>query len=338
MKKFLLIIFFLPLLIRGQTSTLPTDSVLYLQYDTIIGKDTVWVYPYYFDNVHYQGLYIDSTIPDGQYHGYLNDSSTLLVKFRYQNYRPEGIVYYYRNGKIRSTYTYKNGEWNGPSTYYNDKGELDAIGNYKNGESDGLFYSYFDNGRISQKRLFIDGVVHGLVEYYYSNGNLNSIGSFDHGYHVGKHIDYYDNGKIREQSSYIDSIGKNEKQRIEEWKKKHMGEVPFFPVGTTTRYDKQGNKIEEYIYKDFMLVKSIKYHFNGKTKEEINYVDFHQGFCSQNPSYWIKGGQYVEYFDNGSKKTEGVYLNNQKEGEWFTWSDNGQLLKKEKYKNGKLKK
>lgn len=346
MKKILLIIFFLPLIFRGQTSALPTDSVLYLQYDTIIGKDTVWVYPYYFDNIHYQGLYIDSTMPDGQYNGYLNDSVTLLAKFRYQNYRPEGIVYYYRNGKIRSTYSYKNGEWDGPYTYYNDRGELEAIGSHVNGKKHGWSYEYWDNGRIKRLEYSDMGTSSGPYKYYYSNGQIDTDGKYDKagedlgywtGYMVGKWTHYYENGKIKEEQFYVDSIGAKEKIRIEEYRKA-KGARPEFPIGSAISYDTSGKKTAEYIYKDYMLIKFVKYFSNGKEKEVTNYTDFHQGFCSQNPSYYIKGGQYTEYFENGNKKTEGIYLNNQKEGEWFTWSDSGQLLKKEKYKTGKLKK
>ncbi|MBN8693058.1 MAG: hypothetical protein J0L69_07655 [Bacteroidetes bacterium] len=346
MKIILFIIFFLPLISRGQTSTLPADSVLYLQYDTIIGKDTVWVYPYYFDNIHYQGLYIDSTMPDGQYNGYLNDSVTLLAKFRYQNYRPEGIVYYYRDGKIRSTYTYKNGEWDGPYTYYNDRGELDATGSHVNGKKHGWSYEFWDNGRLKRLEYSDMGTTTGPYKYYHSNGQIDTEGKYDKagedlgywtGYNVGKWVWYYENGQIKEIQHYVDSIGAKEKVRIAEYRAaKHTR--PDFPIDTSFTFDKNGNKVSEFIYKDYMLVKSVKYFANGKVKEVLNYNNFHQGYCSQNPSYYIKGGQYLEYYENGNKKTEGNYLNNEKEGEWLSWSDNGQLVKKEKYKNGKLKK
>jgi antitoxin component YwqK of YwqJK toxin-antitoxin module len=346
MKKILFIIFFLPLISRGQTSSLPTDSVLYLQYDTIIGEDTVWVYPYYFDNVHYQGLYIDSTMPDGQYNGYLNDSSTLLVKVRYQNYRPEGIVYYYRNGKIRSTYTYKNGEKDGPYTYYNDNGELDAVGSYVNGKEHGWSYEFWDNGRIKRLEYSDMGTTTGPYKYYHSNGQIDTEGKYDKagedlgyltGYRVGKWTHYYENGKIKEEQYYVDSISTKEKLRIAEYRKAKNAR-PEFPIGSAITYDISGKKTSEYIYKDYFLVKFVKYYSNGKEKEVTNYTDFHQGFCSQNPSYYIKGGQYNEYYESGNKKAEGNYLNNEKDGEWNTWSENGQLIKKEKYKNGKLKK
>lgn len=345
MKKILFLIFLLPLITRGQETVLETDSVIYIQYDTIIGKDTVWVFPYYFDNIHYQSLDIDSTIPDGQYNAYLNDSVTLLLKVRYQNYRPEGIVYYYQEGKIRSTYSYKNGEWDGPYTYYNEAGELEAIGSKKNGKNHGDSYEYWSNGQLKRFEHSEMGTATGPYKNYYSNGQINTEGSYDKagedlgywtGYRIGKWTEYYENGKIKEEQYYIDSIGTKEKLRIAEYRKAKNAR-PEFPIGSAVTYDKSGKKTSEYIYKDYLLVKFVKYYSNGKEKEITNYTDFHQGFCSQNPSYYIKGGQYYEYYESGNKKVEGNYLNNEKDGEWHTWSENGQLIKKEKYKNGKLK-
>ncbi|MES2763198.1 MAG: hypothetical protein V4677_13380 [Bacteroidota bacterium] len=312
-----------------------------MQYDTIIGKDTVWVYPYYFDNVHYQHLDIDSTLPDGQYNAYLDDSVTLLLKVRYQNYRPEGIVYYYNsNGKIKSTYSYKNGEWDGPYTYYNDMGELTSIGNNKNGQRHGDSYEYWSNGQLRRLEHYVMGTATGPYKRYYSNGQIEIEGKYDYagefkgydgGYQVGKWCSYYEDGKIKEVEYYVDTIGIQEKIRIDEYRKTKNAR-PEFPINTATTYDIFGNKTREYVYKDFLLVRSIKYYANGKEKEVINYTDFHQGYCSRDPSYYIKGGAYNEYYENGNKKIEGTYLNNEKDGEWKSYSDIGQLIKREKYK------
>lgn len=338
MKRLLIILFFLPLINNGQTSSAKNDSVLEIYIDTIIGKDTIFLYPYYYDNEYYQSL-TDDSLPDGQYNAYFNDSSTLAFKGRYKNGKPQGIFHYYRkNGRVRHTCVYEKGIENGPFTFYNENGQLVQLGQEINNKQDGTDYQWYSNGNYRHIDNYKLGKFHGSYKYFHYNGQIDTEGNYFEGYDIGKWTSYYDNGKIREIRYFVDSIGIKEKQRIVEWQKNHLGAAPYFPIGTTINYDKLGNKIAEHIYKDFFLVKSIKYYSNGREKEIINYVDFHQGFCSQNPSYYIKGGQYLEFYENGNKKTEGNYSDNTKDGEWKLWAESGQFLKTEIYKKGKLKK
>jgi antitoxin component YwqK of YwqJK toxin-antitoxin module len=331
----------------GQKTIHRTDSAGFLVIDKIVGIDTFFVYPYYFDNVYYQHIDIDSTIPDGMYNAYLNDSVTLLLRIRYINFRPDGVLNcFYKSGKIKSRHSYKKGVEEGPYNYYNENGDITEQGQYKNGKADGDLFEYWDNGKIKKSTRSLMGTLTGSYKYYYSNGQIDTDGRYDAlgepsnyftGYFVGTWTFYYENGRIKEVRHYIDSIGPKEKKHIAEYEKEKHAR-PEFPIDTAFTFNQNGSKTTEYIYKNYQLIKSTKYYPNGKAKEIINYTDFHQGFCSQNPSFYIKGGQFNEYYENGSKKTEGNYSNNEKEGEWFSWSDTGQLTKKEIYKKGKIKK
>jgi antitoxin component YwqK of YwqJK toxin-antitoxin module len=48
-----------------------------------------------------------------------------------------------------------------------------------------------------------------------------------------------------------------------------------------------------------------------------------------------KDGPYVEYYDNGQKKSEWHYKDGKPDGLWTEWHENGKKLKERHYKNGK---
>lgn len=43
---------------------------------------------------------------------------------------------------------------------------------------------------------------------------------------------------------------------------------------------------------------------------------------------------FVKYYDNGKKMTEGSYLDGKKHGVWKTWNEEGKLTAKARYKYG----
>lgn len=43
---------------------------------------------------------------------------------------------------------------------------------------------------------------------------------------------------------------------------------------------------------------------------------------------------FVKYYDNGKKMTEGAYLDGKKHGVWKTWNEEGKLTAKARYKLG----
>ena len=47
-----------------------------------------------------------------------------------------------------------------------------------------------------------------------------------------------------------------------------------------------------------------------------------------------ENGLYTEYFKNGYKKIEGIYLKSQRNGTWIEWYVNGQIKSKGNYKDG----
>ena len=57
----------------------------------------------------------------------------------------------------------------------------------------------------------------------------------------------------------------------------------------------------------------------------------------QNPkdSEWDVDGEYISWYENGQKESEGNILNGKKDGKWTVWYENEQVTEYATYKNGK---
>ncbi len=76
-------------------------------------------------------------------------------------------------------------------------------------------------------------------------------------------------------------------------------------------------------------------------KRKMYYADTTEGTVasvgqSSDMQGQIKEGAFVYYYKNGSKKSEGGFVNNLKEGEWKEWNDAGNLSAVNHFKNNKM--
>ena len=62
-------------------------------------------------------------------------------------------------------------------------------------------------------------------------------------------------------------------------------------------------------------------------------------FCRQiNSKGYSIEGEYVTFFPNGNKKTEGTYIQGKKNGTWNVYSKSGDILETREFKEGLVKK
>lgn len=93
--------------------------------------------------------------------------------------------------------------------------------------------------------------------------------------------------------------------------------------GVWKKYE-QGKLVYEGQFKDDVPYGTFKYyHANGKLKSTTN---FEQG---------VHKVRTVIFHENGRKASEGVYIDQQKDGEWRYYSEHDTLIKVENYKAGK---
>lgn len=167
---------------------------------------------------------------------------------------------------------------------------------------------YYINGNLLHKGFYVDGQIKVFKNFFESGQIERSIVVSDP---VRCSVDiYYPNGTVRTQILYYSGTAQNE--------------YSFFPNGSKATVLEK-DKDAKYIYRN------SKYYENGAPATEFSLVD-------------KKAKKYSEkeYYENGKVKVEGYTCykedakDYQKEGDWSYYNEKGQLIKKEKYKNGAL--
>lgn len=167
---------------------------------------------------------------------------------------------------------------------------------------------YYMNGKLLHKGFYVDGQIKVFKNFYESGQIERSIVVSDP---ARCSVDiYYPSGNVRTQILYFSGNAQNE--------------YSFFPNGNKASIIEK-DKEAQFLYKE------NKFYEDGSPAKEISIID-------------KKAKKYIEkeYYENGKVKVEGYMfykpeLNGyQKEGDWAYYNEKGQLVKKEKYKNGKL--
>lgn len=268
----------------------------------------------------------------------------------------EGTAKCWRNGKLKFEAEYKNDALNGLFIEYDYDSTGDRVSLLQNGEETGLNFRVKNGKVIRVDSCVIDGVpafeaalscapkdygkfngalaiwkkeelaknrqaaakeakrLNGPQESKYASGQIRAKWNHKDGEIEGKFLSYFESGKIQTDCEYKN--GKHE--------------------GPCLEYDQEGRLDKREMYSAGKLTKAETFFDNGKPKEVITYGD--QGRSC-----------VVEYFDSGIKSRSGCYLeknhygyyyyyswrSHSPDGEYQSWYDNGDLLEKGQYKDGK---
>ena len=121
-----------------------------------------------------------------------------------------GMVYWYGGVAQLNHQTYNNGIKNGPYKEWYVIGKekiLILLGNYKNGEKDGL-WTYYSEDEKWKEETYIDQYISKITHYYrtaqyYRNGQVQSEGNTNFwGSYDGKWTYYNEDGSIKEVKEY----------------------------------------------------------------------------------------------------------------------------------------
>lgn len=167
---------------------------------------------------------------------------------------------------------------------------------------------YYSNGKILHKGFYVDGQIK-VFKNFYEDGQVER--SFVASDPARCSVDiYYPNGKVQKQILYYNGNAQNE--------------YTYFTNGNPQSIIEKDKDIQ-------YLFKKNKYYENGQAASELELID-------------KKAKRYMSksYYENGKVKEEGILSLNsekkdfEKDGEWAYYNEQGQLIKKEKYKNGKI--
>jgi len=228
----------------------------------------------------------------------------------------EGTGYEYDSidGRIITIYKFKAG-------YLRSKQKINRNDNA--GRKQGKWLVFYDNGILRTEGYYKNGKRNGVFKEYDKNGSLKEINKFDEDIPdleaqetviLDIRSTYYEDGTINTTGTYKE--GKKE--------------------GTHRVYDKQGNIIDGFIYKDGKVIrkgivdesglyqKNWEFYFvNGEVKLKGEFVNSK------------KQGTWMYFYKTGKKKQVGKFKNGKASGSWYWYFKNGVIHREESYLRGR---
>jgi antitoxin component YwqK of YwqJK toxin-antitoxin module len=228
----------------------------------------------------------------------------------------------YESGGRRAAGALALGRETGPWQSWWENGNLQAEGNYVDGQPDSTWTYYDEDGKLSKHLTFRLGVEHGPVTEYYADGGIASQGQYKDGRQDGEWtfldpqgvvmskgnfaVDqpdgqweyYYANGQLRSQGKF--DAGKQ--------------------LGLWVAWTEAGAKIEE-----------IEYTEEGVSRILNTWDD------RGRPVITNGVGPYKSYYDGGQLMEVGVIRDGVRTGSWKTYYESGSPQKEGEYNKGVLK-
>ncbi len=233
------------------------------------------------------------------------------------------VVFKYSDGKISSEGHLKDGKPNGYWKNYYQNGALKNEGNRKNFKLDSIWKFYDINGKISKTITYKEDKKNGLVCEYDTSGKkifkqkyLNDI-PIDTAYYYnffGKTIKYipYQKGKPNGTSyefnndSVIIAIGEYQNGFLLHYEKVNRKDEQGKKQGTWKEFYKDGSVKKEETYNNNLIDGYVKEY--DKKGNLVNAEKYNFGKKIENPKEFASVEMYREYYDDGTLKYEGPYV------------------------------
>jgi antitoxin component YwqK of YwqJK toxin-antitoxin module len=165
---------------------------------------------------------------------------------------------------------------------------------------------YYTSGKVLHKGYYVDGLIK-VFKNYYENGQVErNFTSADP--KRSKLEIYYEDGKLKSEVNYFE--GNAQKQ------------YDFYPNGNP-EYVEENDKDISFLYK------RNSYFENGQPSSLFELIDRKEKKYSKKEFY--ENGKLKEEGSMVLRKSMGDYV---KEGEWTTYTDKGDIIKKANFKNG----
>ncbi len=238
----------------------------------------------------------------------------------------------------------KQGYW---IVYYPNTTVKKEEGKYVNGKKEGLWKFYYPSGKIKQEVTYKNNRPNGFVRIYYENGNVSEEGIWKGNKWVGKYKYYHKNGKLAYDWNYNENGKRDGIQKyyyengnimIEgNWKNGKEN-------GVLREYDENGNlKVEKVFNDGKMDVNSVKIYSaekktqNKEEKQQPKVVTEQKTQKQKDLEYFRDSGFKRLYNTKGQITAEGEFDKGKLiNGKKYFYDNDGNLLKINIYKNGKL--
>jgi uncharacterized protein len=248
--------------------------------------------------------------------------STNLVS---QQINPNGYnTFKYDNGVISSEGTMRDGKADGYWKNYYKTGVLKIEGNRKEFQLDSIWKFYSEKGKITKSVNYLEGKKNGVTITYDTAQKISIQENFVNDIKQGNSINYYPSGKTKLVTPYVN--GKPDGIAHEYSEDSLLISIIKYKSGILVSVDRLNRKDEtgkkQGVWKEFFE--------DGKIKEEKKYKDdvidgyvksydkkgnlantqkFSNGKQVNNPPELAKLDVYKDFYDDGTMKYEGGYIN-----------------------------
>ncbi len=265
----------------------------------------------------------------------------------------------YPGGALREQYQYflqdDESIWHGAYSAFYEDGAVEVTGFYAHGQRDSTWAFFDATGRKTLQHTWNRGRRwSGPFILYWPNGQISEYGFYREGLWHGAYTSYFQSGQVEIRTQYLDDqLHGTYIEFYETGTRKLVGSYDNgFKSGLWTHYDEAGivtlreryesgqlQQVEQTrveTYEDGTIKSTApltdgdidgvysEYWPNGARKEETVYV---RG---------IRHGESVIYWDNGVVRETGINSNGRKQGVWQTFTRTGELSIRASYAQGLL--
>jgi antitoxin component YwqK of YwqJK toxin-antitoxin module len=209
-----------------------------------------------------------------------------------------------QDGRLVSTYAYRNGQRDGAYTTYDESGAVVATGQYRNGGFDGVQKMNRDGG-LRTEIEYRDGRRHGTETTWYPNGQIAVQAHYANGVQAGPLTEYADTGMILSVTPFYND------------KREGVAQI-FHPAGAPQWTGTYAN--------DLLNGVSTFYRPDGTIESTRTFLN--DALAGLQTDYHPDGKTKMKEFAIAGDALNGVYKE---------WDEAGKLLTDEVYENGILK-
>lgn len=240
------------------------------------------------------------TNPNG-YNVFYYDNGAKSSEGTMRDGKPDGYwKNYYKNGKIKIEGNRKNFQLDSVWKFYSERGKITKAVNYSEGKKNGYTLNYDTNQRISSRENFINDIKQGNAFAYYPSGKTKQITPYLKGKPDGTAYEFSEDSVIISIMKYQGGILASVERinRKDETGKKQ---------GVWKEFYEDGKLKEEKKFKDGLVDGYVKSY--DKKGNLVNTEKFNNGKQVKNAPELAKLDVYKDYYEDGTVKYEGGYIN-----------------------------
>jgi len=212
---------------------------------------------------------------------------------------------YYKNGILKIEGNRKSFELDSIWKFYSEKGKITKAVNYLKGKKNGYSFNYDTNQKVLNKEYFINDIKQGNMIAYYYSGKTKLVTPYINGKPDGYAYEYSEDSLIISILKYQGGILAN----VDRLNRKDEGGKK---QGVWKEFYQDGKLKEEKKYKDDAVDGYVKTF--DKKGNLIKTEKFNNGKQIKNAPELAKLDVYKEFYDDGTLKYEGGYINSMPAG------------------------